>query len=413
MHCGLDFGTSNSTLGICGDSGAKLLPLEGGKPTLPSAIFYSFEDNQTYVGRAAIDEYVDGADGRLMRALKSVLGTRLINDTTQVRTKALKFTDIIGTFVGRMKAVGEQAAGVELGRVVVGRPVHFVDDDAVADAAAQGQLEAIVRAQGFGEVEFQYEPIAAALDYERQVRVEKLALIVDIGGGTSDFSVVRVSPERARAADRSADILANAGVHLGGTDVDRLLSMARVMPKLGYGSWLANGKMEVPAAYYFDLATWQRINRLYARSVTNELEQVAYEAAQPELIKRLLDVVAHRLGHKLAGHVEAAKIALTDADAAEIMLRDIELSVPVTLAEFNGAIGDAAARIAATVTEVLRQAGVTAHEIEAVFLTGGSTQIPLVKRTLLALVPAAEVVEGDMFGSVGLGLALDARRKFG
>src|SRR5690606_23202398 len=121
-------------------------------------------------------------------------------------------------------------------RVVMGRPVQFVDDDPVADREAQGQLEAAVRAQGFSEIAFQFEPIAAALDYERQVTAERLALIVDLGGGTSDFTIIRVGPERARKVDRADDILATAGVHIGGTDFDRLLSMSRVMPELGLGS---------------------------------------------------------------------------------------------------------------------------------------------------------------------------------
>ncbi len=165
--------------------------------------------------------------------------------------------------------------------VVCGRPVHFVDDDPVADAAAQKQLEGAVRAQGFKHVEFQFEPIAAALDYERQVTGERLALIVDLGGGTSDFSVVRVSPERARAKDRSGDILSTAGVHIGGTDFDRLLSMSKVMPELGLGTRTLDGKRHLPVAPYYDLSTWHRINRLYTAQALRELRSTEREAQAP------------------------------------------------------------------------------------------------------------------------------------
>ena len=262
--CGLDFGTSNSTLGRVNAHGVPaLVPLEGDQQTLPSVLFFSFEEDRLFFGRAAIAEYVSGADGRLMRSLKSVLGTALFADTTRVKSRRLGFGDIIGTYVGELKRRAETALKTELTSVVMGRPVHFVDDDPVADQEAQGQLEAAVRAQGFEEIAFQFEPIAAALDYERQVSGERIALIVDLGGGTSDFSLVRVSPERRGRADRSDDILATAGVHIGGTDFDRLLAMSRVMPELGLGSRTRDGKRHLPVAPYVDLSTWHRINRLY------------------------------------------------------------------------------------------------------------------------------------------------------
>src|SRR5690606_781085 len=217
LSCGLDFGTSNSTLSfIAPDGQPSLVPLEGAQATIPSVLFFGFEDDSLHFGRAAVAEYVTGAEGRLMRSLKSVLGTSLYADTTRIKAKRLGFGEIIGTFVGEVKRRAEAQLGGELTDVVMGRPVQFVDDDPVADAEAQGQLEAAVRAQGFRNILFQFEPIAAALDYERHVTDEKLALIVDLGGGTSDFSLVRVAPERAGAADRSGDILATNGVHIGG-----------------------------------------------------------------------------------------------------------------------------------------------------------------------------------------------------
>ena len=142
---------------------------------------------------------------------------------------------------------------------------------------------------------------------------EELALIVDLGGGTSDFSIVRVSPERATAADREADILASTGVHIGGTDFDRLLSMAQVMPELGYKTATTDGKRNLPAGYFFDLATWHRINRLYTpNKAMTDLRQIRYEAARPELVDRMIDIVRHRQGHLLASKIERAKIELTD-----------------------------------------------------------------------------------------------------
>ena len=154
--------------------------------------------------------------------------------------------------------------------------MQFVDDDAEADAKAQGELEKAARAQGFKHIAFQFEPIAAALDYEQRVTREELALIVDMGGGTSDFSIVRVSPQRARSTDRKDDILANRGIHIGGTDFDRLLSIAHVMPQLGYLTPTKDGKRNLPASYFIDLATWQRINLVYTAKAMTHLRQIRY-----------------------------------------------------------------------------------------------------------------------------------------
>src|SRR5690606_25611030 len=182
----------------------------------------------------------------------------------------------------------------------------------------------------------------AALDYERAVTGEKLALIVDLGGGTSDFSLVRVSPERAGAADRSSDILATNGVHIGGTDFDRLLAMARVMPELGLGSKTVDGKRYLPVAPYFDLSTWHRINRLYDAKAIRDLRSTVREAAEPEKVETMVMLVEDRLGHKLVGRVEEAKIALSDADETrfDFKVSDREIVTQITAKELGEALAD-------------------------------------------------------------------------
>ncbi|MFD2647864.1 Hsp70 family protein [Devosia albogilva] len=415
-YCGLDFGTSNSTLGHIGASGQpELVTLEEDHRTIPSVLFFGFEDDGLYFGRAAVSEYVSGADGRLMRSLKSVLGTPLFSDRTRVKARQLGFGEIIGSFVGELRRRAEQALGVDLTQVVLGRPVHFVDDDAEADRAAQDQLEAAVRAQGFDEIAFQFEPIAAALDYERQVNAEKLALIVDLGGGTSDFSLVRVAPERRGLADRSGDILATAGVHIGGTDFDRLLAMARIMPELGLGTRTRDGKRHLPVAPYVELSTWHRINRLYDAKALRDLRSTAREAARPELVETMVMLVEERLAHRLIGAVEEAKIALSSAEEVEFDfgVRDRHIAVTITVAELGAAIADSVRRLEATVGEVLRRAGVDGGAVDSLILTGGSTLVPAVANRLRALFPEAELVRTDVLGSVGLGLTLEAERVFG
>ena len=410
---GIDFGTSNSTVGLAQDERAGLVPLEGDETTLPSAIFFSFDGDRARFGREAITNYADGVEGRLMRALKSVLGSSLVNEKTRIQKRSMAFIDIVGLFIAELKRRTEAFAGAPFESAVLGRPVHFVDDDAHADRKAQDELEKAARTQGFSDIAFQYEPIAAALDYEQAVRGEETVLIVDMGGGTSDFSIVRVSPERARAADRKDDILANRGVHIGGTDFDRLVSIAHVMPELGYLTPTKDGKRNLPAGYFIDLATWHRINLLYTPKAMNDLRQIRFEAARPDQVERMITIVDHRLGHALAGTVEQAKIALTDADEATIAVPYDIASPRLTRRAFDQTIAQAVQRVAATVSATIEDAGLGAGDITAVFLTGGSTAIPAARQAILQLLPQARVVDGDRFGSVGMGLALEARRKFG
>jgi hypothetical chaperone protein len=414
MSGGIDFGTSNSTVGFIDNGRPQLIELEQGQVTMPSAFFFNFEDDRTYFGRSAIGCYTDNIEGRLLRALKSVLGSSLIEEKTRIKAHSIAFSDIIGSLLLYLKESLESRVGGVVDNIVLGRPVRFVDDDPIADRRAQNELEKAVRKRGFRNIEFQFEPIAAALEYEQQVVKEELALIIDIGGGTSDFSVVRVSPERANLADRKHDILASHGVHIGGTDFDRLLSIAHLMPELGHHSPTKDGKRNLPVGNYNDLATWQRIHLLYTSKAMSDLRQIRYEAARPELVDRMIEIVGNRQGHAAATKVEQAKIALTEhaETAIEISLTKEKLRLPITRAQLNEAIEMTVARVQTAVTDTLAEAQVAPSQITALFLTGSSA-IPLLKASVLSMFPSASVVEGDMFGSVGLGLALDAWRKFG
>lgn len=413
--CGLDFGTSNTTLGTVAADGFRLAPLDGERATLPSAIFFDFEADAVTVGQAAIDGYVSGVEGRLMRSIKSMLGTDLIDADTALRKGRISFRAVIATFLKAVKERGEAALGTELTDVVMGRPVHFVDGDPAGDAAAEEALGAIARTVGFREVTFQYEPIAAALDYEQQVNGEELALIADIGGGTSDFSIVRIGPERRGRPDRSGDILANDGIRVGGTDFDRDLSLATAMPLLGHGSAMKRAGLHAPKHLFLDLATWAKINFLYTAKARAELERLHRDSAAPERIERLIGVVEHRLGHALAMAVERTKIALSGAAQADLPLDwgDGALARPTTAAELAGATASLAARIGDRIQACLVEAGTPAERIDALFLTGGSTLLPSVRAAIRAAVPEARVVEGNIFGSVGLGLTVEAGRRYG
>ena len=412
--CGLDFGTSNTTLGTFKADGPVLADVEAGHVTIPSAIFYG-GDGGVVIGRKAIDSYVEGTPGRLMRSLKSVLGTSLIDETTRLGRERISFRNVIASYVGAVKRRAEHATGHELRQVVHGRPVHFVDQSPAGDRKAEATLLAIAREVGFEDVTFQFEPIAAALDYERQINDEQIALIADIGGGTSDFSIVRLGPARHGKADRGDDILANDGVRIGGTDFDRQLSLGVVMPLLGYRSAMKRAGLDVPSSYFQDLATWSSINRLYDNKVSADIRQVRYSAQQPELLDRLLRVLDEQRGHTLAMDVEEAKISLSDHATSRIALEWVEpkLAVDVSRTALVKHTKTLAEKIGARIATCLTQAQLPPDAIDAVFLTGGSVQLAHVRAAIAKAVPNARAIDGDTFGAVGKGLTIEAQRRYG
>lgn len=414
--CGLDFGTSNSTLGIAGTGGPQLQPLEAGHLTIPSAIFFGAERHEAFlIGREANAAYVDGAQGRLMRSLKSILGSQLIDEKTQIPRHRISFKDVITRYVAELKARAERRVGQEITRVVHGRPVHFVDNDHDADRRAEQALAAIARAAGFREVSFQYEPVAAAFDFERQTSRECLALIADIGGGTSDFTVVRLAGQRQGKADRSSDILASDGIRLGGTDFDCYLGMESFMPHFGYGSLQKRGDIALPSAPFWDLCTWSSVHHLYETKRLSELKSIRYSAQKPELFNRLLKVVQGRLGHRVLLDVEHAKIVLSSEEVAASHLNWLEegLNITSTRHRFENSTTRHFEKLRAVANACVAAAGLRANQIGALFFTGGTSLVPSVRRAIAMDFPSAEIIHGDQFGSVGLGLAIEAHRRYG
>jgi len=296
----------------------------------------------------------------------------------------------------------------------MGRPVHFVDGNEAVDGRAEAKLGDIARAAGFQSVAFQFEPIAAALSFEHTVERPELAFIADIGGGTADFSVIAVGPERRATLDRAGDILANDGIRVGGTNLDMRLSLAAVMPHLGSLSKTILGHA-LPRWPFVDLATWHAIHTVGTPKNRLLLKQILADCAPPVLFERYMDVVKRGTGHLIAGKVEQAKIALTDAQETAIDARDAGPIPPITTnaAQFEACICHELERLHLTVAATLAASGKHARDITALFLTGGTSAVPAVRRVLTEMLPAAKIIEGDLFNSVGFGLALEAKRKFG
>ncbi|MDH5217098.1 MAG: Hsp70 family protein [Gammaproteobacteria bacterium] len=413
--CGIDFGTSNSTIGVEQQGRPVLLPLEQGQVTLPSALFFNFDDDRICFGREAIIDYIDGEYGRLMRSLKSILGTSLMGQATHLGQWQATYPDIIIQFLSELKSRAEAQTGEPLTQLVAGRPVHFVDGDKEADDWAQDTLEDMYRRVGFSDVEFQFEPIAAAIDYEQQLSREELALIVDIGGGTSDFTIIRLSPTGLHKVDRYEDILATMGVHIGGNDFDRRFSLFKAMPELGMNSYMkGESRLEMPKAPYFDLSTWHLIHNQYEKNNIYNIQDLKLRAERPDLVERLLKLLKNQDGHRLIAHVEESKIHLAEFLEGELDLEFIEdgLTLSCHRDEFEQATEKELSGIHDTIQQTLRQAQTRPEQINSIFLTGGTTGLPSVRKAVRSIFPQSNVVEGDRFGSVGVGLALDAMRRF-
>jgi hypothetical chaperone protein len=424
--CAIDFGTSNSAIAVSAQAGRMaLVDVENGERTMPTAVFYQVEGRAAHqpplrlYGRAALAAYVEGHEGRLMRSMKSVLGSTLAEQQTDVGAgHAVRYLDVVGGYLQHLKALAERAAGAPIARAVVGRPVYFVDDDPARDAQAQRALEAAARSVGFAEVSFQFEPIAAALDYELGISDEQLVLVADIGGGTSDFSLVRVGPQRRTRLDRADDILANHGVHVAGTDFDRQVELATILPACGYrGLGPARpgvAPREVPSRVYFDLATWHLINTVYSAPRVHELRRMRGFYGDARQYARLMTVIGHHLGHDLLARAEAAKIAVAEGGATRIDLGVLEAGLVSSLDEDSAVQaldGDLQAIVEAA-GATLRAAGVRPAQVDVLYFTGGSTGFhPLVQR-IAAGVPAARVIHGDRHASVAQGLGVHAQRLY-
>lgn len=414
---GIDFGTTNSAVSVSDGGVPYMVQVAPGKNTIPSALFFDDNDKQVYVGYDAHKKYREPfSEGRFMRSLKRILGTSAMSTGTQIRGRYVKYEDIIGYFIRHLKERLDETVGVSVTDVVLGRPVHFRDNDASGDIAAQNQLEQIARNVGFQNIAFQYEPIAAAFYHEQQLVAEHLAMVIDIGGGTSDFTVIRLGSKLMHKIDRTDDILANAGVRIGGNDFDRAFAVDKFMPLYGLGTKYHSGDkiLPVPNAPYIDLATWSFVNRAYVASVLSLMRGIQIGSLAPDKIARMMEILKNNLGHTNLDYVEQAKIDLSHQDLVTQSL-DFLSDCPVvttSVSEFVNAISNDVSKIQMSITECLVAASVGNADIDLVILTGGSTQIPYVAEIVRNTFPNAIISDSNKMASVGLGLAYDAMRRF-
>ncbi len=398
---GIDFGTSNTAAALLDGGRARLIPLEPGHDTIPTAVFLDFADRRMQFGNRAARSMTEGREGRFMRSLKSILGTPLARERRSFLNERLTLIDIIARFLAEVKARAEAATGLAFDSAVSGRPVHFHSHAPDRDAQALADLTQAYERAGFAQVRFLAEPEAAALAAGGTGR----GLIVDIGGGTSDFTVFD-------AGAGGVDIIASHGVRIGGTDFDKAISLAHAMPLLGYGAELrrefGGGTHAAPNAVFVDLASWEKIAFVYGADLLRDVRRMERLAVQPALFSRLVHVLDMHLGHDIAYAVEAGKIAANGGQAGRIDLGRVEagLSLALTPDDLSAAVAGFARDIGATAAETLAMARVEPASIDRVVFVGGSSLLSAVRSEMAGLLPRAVQETGEVLTAVADGLAL-------
>lgn len=403
---GIDFGTSNSAAALIDADGQLcVMPLDGLKAAMPTALFFSNETHSTLFGSEAMQAYLSGEEGRLMRAIKSLLGSKLMDEQTVVNGQSISFFDIVVLFFKELKARSEAHLGQPITRAMLGRPVHFVDDDRERDDLAQATLGRAALEAGFTHIDFQLEPIAAAFDFEQRITKETSVLVVDIGGGTSDFTVIRLDPKRRKNTERARDILATTGVHIGGTDFDRLLNLSHVMPLLGYKHIGPSGRL-VPNSVFFDLTTWHLIHHAYSRKNMHFARELWTSYADQTLHKRLIEVLQDQQGHRILANVEAAKINCSvshEGAAVDLDFLDRALHPIITPSSMGESLAESLNQVVQCALQCVQSSGLAS--VDVVYLTGGSSALQPLMDALQLAMPQATLMPGDRFGGVAAGLA--------
>ena len=421
---GIDFGTTNSSIArVDEQGGVELLqfPAAGGLLAAYRSLLY-LEQTKTrtrsqlhsWSGPEGIERYLSAEPkGRLIQSLKSYLSSRTLT-STEVFGRRQLLEDLVARILGDLRKHAENFFGCPVHTATVGRPVHFVGAESDADDAfALERLRDSFSRAGFEHVEFEFEPVAAAYHYASTLTRDELVLIGDFGGGTSDFSLLRLRPHARKHEDRT-ELLATSGVGLAGDAFDARLVRHLVSPHLGAGTLEKSGDktlVAVPNWVYVRLEHWHHLSFLRTRAVSEMLRAARIRAFEPEKIAALSELIEADLGYQLHQAVQRTKIALSQQDQADFAFRDhgFNLHASVTRTEFESWIRPDVAAIEQAIEEVMSRSGEDDLSVDRVFLTGGSSLVPSVRRIFESRFGPERIRAGDEFTSVASGLALRAR----
>ena len=422
---GIDFGTTNSSVAlVTGDSTVELATFTfAGTETLSSRSVLYFEQGKApggmkrthgLSGHAAIERYLESDEkGRLIQSLKSHLTSHTLTGT-EVFGRRHRLEELISRILSDLRKRAENQFGRPIRNAVVGRPVRFVGSESDEDDDfAVARLREALQIAGFEHVDFELEPVAAAYSYESTLDRDELILIGDFGGGTSDFSLLRVGPAARKQGHGKRDLLGYSGVGLAGDAFDARIVRKLVSPALGSNSEARSlNKIlpAVPAWIYANLERWHYLSFLRTNNVREILKSARVRALEPEKIEALIAIVEQDLGYQLHQAVQRVKFALSQHESAEFRFHEggLDLRIPVTRHQFETWIGEDLTAIEEAVDTLLRNANTHAGEIDRVFLTGGSSFVPAVRRIFTSRFGRERIRGGHEFTSVAHGLALRA-----
>jgi hypothetical chaperone protein len=410
---GIDFGTTNSALSIYRNGTVEVVAIDGSGHAgdLLRSVLYFNEENEIYAGQEAIRQYVsDGAAGRFMQSIKTFLPNTSF-DSTEIFGKRYTIDDLVSIILRKIKARGEEHAGCPVESVVLGRPVVF-STDAAKDAVAEQRLEKAARKAGFKKVWFQYEPVAAALTFEESLQAgqEKIVFIGDFGGGTSDFSVIRVRGGAFNRSDRRSDVLSLGGVYVAGDKFDSQIMWDKVAHYFGrYARYKTLGKDEwvnVPKSIVYTLCQWHRIPLLRARATREHLRVIKGTADDRQAIENLENIISDNYGFFLFQAIEKAKCELSGQDHTHIRFteRDLNIDEGLGKGEFEALNADNFRQIADCIDEVVARSGLSPGQMDTVFLTGGTSRIPQIQTLFAERFGRDKLENRDAFTSVVHGL---------
>jgi len=418
---GLDFGTTNSAIAVAAsDRRATLATFADGSSVtnnfrsilyFPVKERFSQQKSETKAGPEAINEYLDAdTKGRLIVSIKSYLASDLFTSTS-INGRHYTLEDLIAIILRRLRTAVMQQFDTAAARVVLGRPVRFSGADNEADEAlALQRLRTAAELAGFEEISFELEPVAAAYQYETQLDHDELVLIGDFGGGTSDFTLAQLGPGR-RQSGRNP-VIGTSGVAIAGDTFDSRILMRLVAPKLGLGSsYVSLGKeLPVPVWVYSQLSSWHRMFLLRDPKTMSVLQQVKNQASEPKKVAALIQIISENLGYALYRAVEQTKLGLTDKELATFLFTQSSVQIEDSLErwQFESWIQDDIQNIAACIRSLLDQCGVKHTDINSIFLTGGSSFVPVVRRFFSRTFGADKLRSGEELTTVAKGLALRA-----
>lgn len=412
---GLDFGTSNSALSVNINGNVTLLDIDSYNPsglTLKSILYFDEHDREIYTGEQAVLRYIENdAEGRYMQSIKSFLPDQSF-DRTEIHRKYYQIDDLVAIVLKQIKERGEREINMPVHDVVLGRPVVF-SDDPERDQLAEERLLSAAKKAGFQNIRLMPEPIAAALSYEKSLEQgqEKKILVGDFGGGTSDFTIMKIEKGRESKLDRRGDILAVDGVPIGGNTFDSQIMWEKLATYYGKGlqvqSYMSDNWFEMPTTILSKLRRWHLIPQLRAYKIQESIKQLKYRSHNHKYVQNLENLIEDNYGYMLFRAIEKAKCELSSVDKAGIDLNEyLDFTEIITRPGFEEIIQTQVDEINGCVDATLLKAGILADEIDIVFLTGGSSYIPCIKTLFQTKFGSKKVKHSDAFTSVAFGLGL-------